>query len=199
MSKENQSKKIGMSSGTHRNDFFVSLFIDQKPVRFHVQFPITSPIALKRMITQLIRQSLFTDKGLKDALQFSNVLPAFLHQIQILIKKPGRSKAEHYLPRFLKYEDTLSWYVTSPFSVACIARIVSWFGTSIEKGIFFSLTNLRREMRKKSEKFKPMELKSSEASFLSSLLTRIRIESLLAVVGIFDLRYNNVATHYKGR
>ena len=54
-------------------------------------------------------------------------------------------------------------------------------------------------MRKKSEKFKPMELKSSEASFLSSLLTRIQIESLQAVVGIFDLRYNNVATHYKGR
>ncbi len=29
MSKENQSKKIGMSSGTHRNDFFVSFLIDQ--------------------------------------------------------------------------------------------------------------------------------------------------------------------------
>lgn len=177
-------KKIRMGSGTNCNNFFTCLFVYQKPVRFYVQFPMVLPVSFERMIMQPLGQHLFPDKRLDNLLQFLDVLSALFYQIQIFIKKFGCSKKKHYLPRLLKYEDTLSWYVTSPSSAACMARAVSWFGTSIEKGIFFSLTNLRREIRKKSEKFNPIELRSSEASFLSSLLTRIRIESSLAVVGI---------------
>lgn len=177
-------KQIGMGSSSDSNDRFSRFLVNQKPVGFEMKFPMKFPIALQRMIAKYGVKRFLLNKSAKNFFKFFKILASFLCKIQVFREKLSGIKSQHLLARSLKNAETLSWCITSPRSAALIASMVSLLGISVENGSCLSATRRSRVIRMRSEKFNPIEDRISEASLLSCLLTRTRIESSQIVVGI---------------